>query len=205
MKRVTVHNNAREPVAGPSDVSTLQASIRYTSPLSFRRTPIIPVSIVMSSSVTCLHLDMDLDEARDILLESGFATAPVVDDQWRPIGLIRLKDLLGEFEAGEGTSGAEENCVISRGGISYAVDATFHLLAAPQVLVAQRMRTTFSVLPADAPLSRASLLLSKETIPSILVTDFKGRVIGMLTRGDIARWVASQLDQRKEEMTACLG
>lgn len=55
-----------------------------------------PISAAMSNEVTCVTPEVGLEVVHELFLERGYSSAPVVDDDGFPIGVIGKTDLLRE-------------------------------------------------------------------------------------------------------------
>lgn len=117
------------------------------------------VSDAMPASLVTLSGDAPVTDAREALCARGAYAAPVVDARDRAIGFVTL------------------------GELSRAVDGG-HAKTVGDVM------TCFAFgVRATATLGRAAALMAYEGIGYCVVNDGAGRVVGMISALDVARWV----------------
>lgn len=138
------------------------------------------VSEVMSRSVVSLAPDTRVESVSKMFLERGISSAPVVDENWHPIGMISKTDLLrGIMDAGgvqqEPPAGEAEHGE----GHTRVRDITM-----PQVLS----------LHEEAPISVAAALMAYEGVHRLPIVASSGEVVGVISTLDIIRWVARCTD-----------
>jgi CBS domain-containing protein len=131
-----------------------------------------PISSIMIREVVSVAPKCSAQMLARILLQHEISGAPVVDEDWRPLGMVSKTDLV------RGLSGApaERSC---RG---FLTGTTVEKLMSPLV----------SVLPEEASISQAAALMVSEQIHRLPVVGPDGRLEGLLTPLDILRWLAIQ-------------
>jgi CBS domain-containing protein len=144
---------------------------------SLQRTP---VSRLMTRHVICVRPDLPLRELPRILATHRVGGTPVVDEQFRPIGMVTRNDLVREGFALGANRG--EEIVIPRtsrfsGGSGCASDA-----------MSQRV---ISVGERDSLLD-AARLIGTRGVHRVVVTSRDGRVVGIVSSGDVLRWLSRQ-------------
>ena len=138
------------------------------------------VSEIMSRSVVCLAPDTRVESVSRMFLERGISSAPVVDENWHPIGMISKTDLLrGIMDAGGVQQEAPESASEHGEGHTRVRDITM-----PQVLS----------LHEEAPISVAAALMAYEGVHRLPIVASSGEVVGVISTLDIIRWVARCTD-----------
>jgi CBS domain-containing protein len=139
-----------------------------------------PVRELMTPVVTCVTADVSVEVVTALLIEQGFSGVPVVDEDGRPIGMVSKTDLLEEqFIEGE-----------ARGGLPTWLGEGFHVEERGWRTVAEVMMPLAFVLPESASIAHAAALMATEGIHRIPLVDDRGKVSGILTTFDLARWIA---------------
>ena len=122
-----------------------------------------PVTTVMTREVACVSPRATAAEAAEMLLELGVNGAPVIDSRGRPIGVITRGDLLGELVRGGGATRVED-CMTC---MAFAVSL-------------------------HASVGQAAALMAYEGVHRVLVCDERGRLVGLVSALDIARFVGER-------------
>jgi len=134
---------------------------------------------VMTPAVTCVTPDVSIESLTELLLERGISGVPVVDLSGRPIGIVSKSDVLREsFIEGETEALDQE------------FEDGFHLITQAGATVADVMMPIAFTLRATDTLDHAAKLMAAEHVHRIPLTDGDGRVCGIVTTFDLARWVA---------------
>lgn len=145
----------------------------------------IPVRQVMTKQVVAVGSDTDLEKAVRLLSEHKISGMPVVDDGGRVVGIISeadllqltgikkhhtfrdiIRNLLGEAE--------RVNVTVSNG-----VEA---VMSAPALTIGP-----------DEDIRKAALLLDERRIKRLPVVDGEGRLLGIVSRGDIVRAIGMKV------------
>lgn len=162
--------------------SLLPVAARRLLPAAAERTSIADL---MARQVSCVTADVSLEALTALCLERGLGAAPVVDDEGYPIGIVSKTDLVRrQFESGgdEAVSAAEPR-----------LDAPAYVTSAPAVTVAEVMTPIAYTLGERDPLSRAAALMTVERVHHLPVVGDDGRVVGMLSAFDFARFLARHI------------
>jgi CBS domain-containing protein len=130
----------------------------------------IQVGEVMSRSAVCLNPEVRLHAVTQMFLDRGISSAPIVDDAWRPMGILSKTDLL---------RGLSEDPSAPQDLQGHASD-----VMTPSVLT----------LPPEAPITVAAALMAYEGIHRLPVVTPSGEVVGMVSTLDIVKWVARMTD-----------
>ncbi len=126
------------------------------------------VTELMVRDVACISPRATAAEAAETLLELGINGAPILDTQSRPIGVVTRGDLLRELARGGGATRVQD-CM---------------------------MCMVFAV-PVHASIGRAAALMAYEGVRRVLVVDEHGRLCGVVSAVDIARWVGEHCGMLK--------
>ena len=134
---------------------------------------------VMTSDLMCVTSDLALESVAALLLDARIGAVPVVDYEGFPIGILTKTDLV-------------------RDGFDSSLDATFDQSDTLQLT----LRTQSRVLDVMAPMVHcvrehetvahaAAMMLSKH-LHHLPVVDDEGRLVGMLSTFDFARWICAR-------------
>lgn len=149
-------------VAVAAEMDTAQAESAHTPS---RKSPdLTPVSEIMSREVFAVKADLGIEKLEEILIDKGISGAPVVDDRFKPIGIVSKTDLLHRKNT-----------------------PNFEGLKVKDVM----MRTAYC-LADNEPIARAAGLMSYEAVHRLPIVDANGMVIGVISPLDIMRWLARQ-------------
>ncbi len=121
------------------------------------------VDAIMTHSVICVTPSWNLRELMALLVDGNISGVPVVDDRWRPIGIISKSDLV--------------RFVAEHGSVDSATVADCMLPLA------------LSVTP-DMPVAQVAALMAWEGIHRLPVCGPAGDVVGIVSALDVARWLA---------------
>lgn len=121
------------------------------------------VGSIMTQSVICVTPAWRLRELLDLLVHGNMGGVPVVDDRWRPLGIISKSDVVRH--------------VAEHGGVDGATVADCML---PLALTAT----------PEMPVAQVAALMAWEGIHRLPVCGPAGDVVGIVSTLDIARWLA---------------
>ena len=137
--------------------------------------PHATVESVMTSPVVRVAPGTGFREIVTLMTEYDITGVPVVDPDGRPLGLVSEADLLRRLAAQEDPASllpAPESAQVGHGGEVTAAD----------LMTAQPVCTT-----PDTSVVAAARLMSRHGLKRLPVLDEEGRVIGMVSRGDLLR------------------
>lgn len=128
-----------------------------------------------------------VDEALEILVERRITGFPVVDDDWKLVGLVSDYDLLA-LDSVSGTGGADANMFPE-------VDSNWKTFNEVQKLISKTKGKVVGDLMTPAPLvvrestnlEDAARLLLKTKYRRLPVVDSDGKLVGIITRGNVVR------------------
>jgi CBS domain-containing protein len=149
-----------------------------------------PVTEVMTRDVITLSPDTSLPDAADLLAEKGIGAAPVVDANGTIAGLLRDEDLLiSEARLHLPTTFA----------ILPGIDITLpgsvrrydeELKKAASSTVGDVLERDFKQVGPDATVEDVATLMHEHDVTHVPVVQ-NGKVIGIVARGDIVRFLAA--------------
>lgn len=149
------------------------------------------VADVMSHDPIMVSPQTPIKEAIKILAERHISGLPVVDDAGKLVGVISETDLLWQ------ETGVEPPVYIMfLDSVIYLENPARHdkeLHKALGQTVAEVMSGDPETVMPDQPLRKAAKLMQEKSIRRLAVTDEAGKVIGILTPGDIVRAMAAEL------------
>ena len=141
------------------------------------------VSAIMNRVTYCVRSDVSIESVTTLLVEHEFNAVAVADDEDFPIGVVSKSDLLRlHHEAGETTDAVRSNDEALRVG--------FHSFEPASHTVAEIMMPIAFTLAEQAPLSHAAAIMALEGVQQLPVVDALGKIVGMVSALDIARWLA---------------
>jgi CBS domain-containing protein len=150
------------------------------------------VADVMSPDPIVVGPQTPIKEAIKILAEQRISGLPVVDESGKLVGVISETDLLWQ------ETGVEPPVYIMfLDSVIYLENPARHdqeLHKALGQTVGEVMSTDAVTVKPDQPLRKAAKLMQEKSIRRLAVTDDTGKVIGILTPGDIVRAMAVELN-----------
>ncbi|WP_243437485.1 CBS domain-containing protein [Streptomyces sp. FH025] len=148
----------------------------------------------MTSPVVTVSPETGFREIVALLTEYDITGVPVLDREGRPVGVVSEADLLRTLAAQDDPGSllpAPQTAQVGPGGVVTAAD----------LMTAQPVCTT-----PDTSVVAAARMMSRHGLKRLPVLDEEGRVIGMVSRGDLLR-VFLREDQviRREIVEEVLG
>ena len=149
-----------------------------------------PVTDVMTSAVVTVSPDLSLTEAADVLSEKGIGAVPVVDGSGALVGLLRDEDLLiSEARLHLPTT------IAILPGIEFTLPGQIkrydeELKKAASSTVADVMEREFKSVGPDGTVEDVATLMHEHDVTHVPVVD-SGKVVGIVARGDIVRFLAA--------------
>ena len=149
-----------------------------------------PVTEVMTKDVVTLSPDQSLTDAADVLSEHGIGAAPVTEADGRIVGLLRDEDLLiSEARLHLPTT------IAILPGIEFTLPGQIRrydeeLKKAASSTVADVMEREFKQVGPDATVEDVATLMHEHDVTHVPVV-VDGKVVGIVARGDIVRFLAA--------------
>jgi CBS domain-containing protein len=135
------------------------------------------VSEIMTSDLVCVTSDLALESVAALLLDAQIGAVPVVDYEGFPMGILTKTDLV-------------------RDGFDSSLDAitdqadTLQLTLRTQSRVLDVMAPMVHCVRQDETVARAAAVMLEKHLHHLPVVDEQGRLVGMLSTFDFARWIA---------------
>lgn len=132
---------------------------------------ITPVLRAAAKSVTCVQREISLREVAGIFVRERISGVPVVDDDFRPLGMITKTDLLRlGLDPGDGT----------------------HLPPAFSAhgSAGDAMTAAVAAICEHASVLEAAGLMAERGLHRLAITARDGRIVGLVTALDLLRWLA---------------
>jgi CBS domain-containing protein len=131
-----------------------------------------PVEEVMTANVFCASEELRAEELAEMFSSRNISGVPVLDEDGRLVGVVSRTDLLQPpSDDAQAPPLHPERAGATAGEL---------------------MQRTPVVLEEGASMTRAAALMASARVHRLLVVARDGRVVGMLTALDLARWVARQ-------------
>jgi CBS domain-containing protein len=150
------------------------------------------VADVMTPDPILVRPQTSIKEAIKILAEQRISGLPVVDESGKLVGVISETDLLWR------ETGVEPPLYITfLDSVIYLENPARHdkeLHKALGQTVGEVMSDAPATVKLDHPLREAAKLMQERSIRRLTVTDDAGKVIGIITPGDIVRTMAAELN-----------
>jgi predicted transcriptional regulator len=150
------------------------------------------VADVMNRAPITVKPQTPVKEAIKILAEQRISGLPVVDDAGKVVGVISETDLLWQ------ETGVEPPLyIVFLDSVIYLENPARYdqeLHKALGQTVGEVMSTHPITVKPDQPLRKAAKLMQEKSIRRVAVTDDEGKVIGILTIGDIVRAMAAKFN-----------
>ena len=137
----------------------------------------IAIGSLMTRNVVTVEPGTTFRELVTVMAKHGISAVPVVDGRGRPIGVVSEADVLAkqEFHGGKDELPHHDKAARERWYRAQGRNA------------AEVMTSPVRVVSAGEPVSAAARLLTKAGIRRLFVTDWYGRLIGVVSRGDLLR------------------
>jgi CBS domain-containing protein len=149
-----------------------------------------PVTDVMTSAVVTVSPELSLPEAADVLSEKGIGAVPVVDGTGTLVGLLRDEDLLiSEARLHLPTT------IAILPGIEFTLPGQIkrydeELKKAASSTVSDVMEREFKSVAPSGTVEDVATLMHEHDVTHVPVVD-GGKVVGIVARGDIVRFLAA--------------
>src|SRR4051812_27595796 len=141
---------------------------------------------LMSRDVVCPPAETSLRSAARLLVEAGVSGAPVVDELGRCLGVLSKTDLARYVAQGEAAPEHEDE-----------VFADWQLADVEALSgdeVARYLTRAAITAPSEAPLAELAARMADARVHRVLITDPRGKVIGIVSSLDVLRAVADEAD-----------
>jgi predicted transcriptional regulator len=150
------------------------------------------VADVMSRDPIVVKPQTPLKEAIHLIAEKRVSGLPVVDDQGKLVGIISETDLMWQE-----TGATPPPYIMVLDSVIYLENPARYEQELHKALgqtVAEVMTKEAITTKPDQPLREAAQLMHDRDVRRLPVVDPAGKVVGILTRGDIVRFMAANQD-----------
>lgn len=155
------------------------------------------VRSVMSQDVVSVRAFTPYKQIVRILLDYGISAVPVVDETGRVQGVVSQADLI-EKEAQQANGATASHRPVTWRGRTARMKA--HAVSAEMLMTRPAITTS-----PDTDLTTAALLMSKNNVKRLPVLDAEGRLVGVVSRGDLlVPYLRSDLDIHDEILNRIL-
>ncbi len=135
---------------------------------------------IMTTDVVAVSPDTPVAEVAAAMGRRGVSGIPVVDAGQQVVGVISEKDFLTRMGVQDAKNFVSlvANCLMTKGCVALPIKAALarDIMSAPAVTVAP-----------DTPVRDIAALLTQKSINRVAVTDPAGRLLGLVSRGDIVQ------------------
>jgi len=140
----------------------------------------ITAAEIMTTDVVTVAPDTPVAEVAAAMGRRGVSGVPVVDAGQKVVGVISEKDFLTRMGVKEPMNFMTlvANCLMTKGCVALPIKAT---------LATDIMNTPAVTVPPDTPVKDIAALLTQSGINRVAVTGPDGRLLGLVSRGDIIR------------------
>jgi CBS-domain-containing membrane protein len=135
---------------------------------------------IMTADVVAVRPDTPVAEVAAAMGRRGVSGVPVVDAEHKVVGVISEKDFLSRMGVVEPRNfmSLVADCLMTKGCVALPIKVALaeDLMSSPAVTVAP-----------DTPVKDIAMLLTQKSINRVAVTDPAGRLLGLVSRGDIVK------------------
>lgn len=148
----------------------------------------VGVEEIMSRRVLSATADVSIEALTSLLLDNHIGCVPIVDNRQRPIGMVTKHDLV-QFHY---TKDGNEEVVVAhrRKGEADGDEPGLHSFHVSATVAEDVMLPLAITLSERATVAHAAALMAIEGIHHIPVVDLQGKLIGIVSSMDVARWLA---------------
>jgi len=135
---------------------------------------------IMTTDVVAVYPDTPVAEVAAAMGKRGVSGLPVVDAENKVVGMISEKDFLSRMGVKESQNfmSLVANCLKTKGCVALPIKAALakDIMSSPAI----------TVLP-ETPVRTIAATLTANRINRVAVTDPEGRLLGLVSRGDIVK------------------
>lgn len=133
---------------------------------------------LMTKKALSVGMDTPVKEVAALMASSGVSGVPVVDEDGRPAGVISEKDFLRDMGGGSSFMDVVAECLRGKGCLAVSVRAlkARDMMSSPAITVTP-----------EATVTEITGTLKGKNINRLPVVDGSGKLVGIVTRGDIIR------------------
>lgn len=141
------------------------------------------VTTIMTAPVVSVERDASIENVQWLLVQRGIGAVPVVNGVGRPIGIVAKTDLLRDHDVPTVSVN-----LAARGALESGTSEreTSHLCAA------DIMTPVVHAVLEHTSIAATAALMARERVHHVVVVGDDGRVAGIVSTFDLARWVAAR-------------
>ena len=141
----------------------------------------VPVRDIMTTTIITVRKETDLHEAARLLSENRISGMPVVDNENRVVGVVSEADILtlAGMKKGHTFKDILRNVIGEPVPVREGGDRVGDVMSSPALTIS-----------ADENVSKAAVILDDHRIKRLPVVDNQGKLIGIISRGDIVRAIS---------------
>lgn len=140
----------------------------------------------MKRDVVSISFTETISGAASIIVKRHIGLLPIVDEQDKPIGVVRLNDLIS-LELPDFINLVSDMDFVHDFGAVETTRPTSDVLGRP---ILSLMQPVMTILESDG-LLRTYALMQQHNLPDIPVINAKGKLVGIVSRVDVATAVLS--------------
>jgi acetoin utilization protein AcuB len=138
-----------------------------------------PVRTIMSRDVVTVRSGTSLDAVVELMLARGLSRVPVVDEEFRPLGIVSKTDVVEDVH----DRGDTAEVPVQR------AERGFHVQVEGAV-VDEVMTKTIVSAPEDASVQRVAELMVSRHVHGLPVVNARGELTGFVSTMDVLAWLA---------------
>ncbi len=138
------------------------------------------VSRIMSRDVVTVRAGTSLESVVELMLNQGLSRVPVVDEEFRPVGIVSKTDVVEEEHDREDLTEVPRKGEEQRG---------FHVHAEGAIVDDVMTRTLVTVDESSSVEDVAEIMVSKH-VHGLPVVDSGGELVGFVSTMDVLAWLA---------------
>lgn len=171
---LTTPSPRKRPVVSRSRGEARPPTAVATDPMT------VPIRELMTRDLVCVFDDFNVDTLEAILLERGLSAVPVINNDGKLVGFATMTDIVRVAHDRNDTAELETRRVLQWG---------FHEMPEPPI-VGQLMSPIELELPPSCTVQEAIAAMASRSVHRVPVVDDAGQLVGIVTAGDIVRYVA---------------
>lgn len=143
------------------------------------------VSKIMSRDVVTVTSGTSLDMVVELMLQRGLSRVPVVDEKYRPLGIISKTDVVEDAH----DRGDDSEEIPVRAATEKDLSRGYHVH--PEGTIADEvMSRTLMTVPETASVSRVAELMVSRHVHGLPVVAKDGELVGFVSTMDVLAWLA---------------
>jgi CBS domain-containing protein len=146
----------------------------------------VGVEEIMSRRVLSATADVSIEMLTSMLIDNHIGCVPIVDEQQRPVGMVTKHDLV-QFQF---TRDGNQEWVVAKRRKHDGEEPGLHRFEVAAAVAEEVMLPLAITLSERATVAHAAALMAIEGIHHVPVVDLHGKLIGIVSSMDIARWLA---------------